>query len=81
MAAQGEKLNKLEADKKVQSEAVDFLREHIVQPFVVGKFVGKWKYVENSGDCSEYREQFGRGFLHCLNIHSIGKFIIYILFF
>ena len=80
MAAQDEKMNKLEADEKVLTETVDLLREHIWQPFV-GKFVGKWKYDWNNGKWIEYCEEFGRGFLYCLFIDSIGKFIIYIFFF
>ena len=75
MAAQGWQVNKLEAEKRALAETVDLLWKHIWQQFA-GKFIGKWKHVEQSSTWHKYIEQFGRSFFLCLSIRSIGKIII-----
>ena len=77
MAAQGEKMNKLEAEENAKSETVDFLKEQVWRSIVARKFVGQWKFAETTGKWRDYVKEFGGGFLFSLYIHSIGKIIIF----
>ena len=67
-------VDKIEADKKTQSGAVDLLKEKILE-----KFIGEWTYAGASGNWREYEKQFGHGFLYWLCISSIGR--LFLLFF
>ena len=72
MSSLDKKISQMEIDKKAQFENVGLLRKQIV-PLVVGIFVGKWKYDCDNGNWRKYEGQFGRGFLRCLSISSIGE--------
>ena len=67
MAVLGERMNKLDADKKAESETMNLL-----------KFVGDWHQTWSSHlfALTDYEKEFGRGYLYSLSIGSIGLFLI-----
>ena len=63
MAVLGERMNKLETDKKAETEAMNLL-----------KFFGDWQKSWSSRlfALADYEKEFGRGYLYSLSISSIG---------